>query len=138
SGATMRRCCPRMVVWMPLTSGRPLQPRAAQAQPEQSEERCREEEAAVPLVVMSGAAGFVDLALLQRVEHRVQAALERFLVGGGIVRAAGHLGDLLQQLRVHVDLDRLVGGAAEEIGAGRVGDAPALADEDGEYFDAQL
>ena len=68
----------------------------------------------------------------------MQAALERFLVGGGVVRAAGHLRDLLQQLGVHVDLDRLVGGAAEEIGAGRVGHPAALADQDRVDLDADL
>src|SRR6266851_9060478 len=78
--------------WMPgagcwplaagCSSRRPRQARAAQGEPEQPEERRWQEEARVPLVVAGGAARLVDLALLQRVEHRVQAALQRLLVGG--------------------------------------------------------
>src|SRR5438105_10035495 len=112
SGVTMRKCSPSSVVWMPVISRRSRQSRAAQGQPKQAEERGRQEEARVPLVVAGRSAGFVDLALLEGVEHRVQAVLERLLVGRGVVRAARDLRDLLQRLGGHVDLDRLVRVAA--------------------------
>src|SRR5436190_15318376 len=138
SGVRMRTCWPSTVVWMPVMLRRPLQPCAPQRDPEQAEESGRGEEARVPLVVVPAAAGVVDLALLQAVEHGEEPLLEGLLVGCRRERAAGRRRDLLEQLRIHVDLDRLVGGAAEEIGAGRVGDAAALADEDGEDLDAEV
>src|SRR5207253_6513647 len=77
-----RRCAGAApAAWSGSRSRRTLHARAAQRQPEQPEERRRQEEARVPLVVARDAARLVDLALLERVEHLVQPALERFLVG---------------------------------------------------------
>src|SRR6267378_6969253 len=102
------------------------------------EERGRQEEPRVPLVVPGASTRIVDLALLQAVEDRQKAALQGLLVRRRGKRPAGHAGDLLEQVRVDVDLHRLVRGAAEQVGAGRVGNAAALADQDGEDLDAQV
>src|SRR6059058_88884 len=161
-GDTIRRCCPSNVVWMPVMvnsgtqyvflrshlpgntycvpefSWGPLKAGAAQGEAEQAEQCGRQEEARVPLVVPGRAGGLVDLALLQRVEHRAQAVFQRLLVGRCVVRAAGDARDLLEQVGIDVDLDRLVRGAPEQIGSGRVGHTAALADQDRVHLDAQI
>src|SRR6267143_601489 len=138
SGVRIRTCCPSRVVWIPVMLRRPLQARPAQHHAHQPEERGRQEEPRVPLVVPGASTRIVDLALLQAVEDRQKAALQGLLVRRRGESPAGHAGDLLEQVRVDVDLDRLVRGAAEQVGAGRVGNAAALADQDGEDLDAQI
>src|SRR5207248_10832236 len=104
--------------WSGSPSWRPLHARAAQGDAEKPEERRRHEEARVPLVVAGASSHVVDLALLQAVEHVAEASLQRFLVGRRVIGATGEVGDLLEQLGIDVERNRLVRGAGAELGPG--------------------
>src|SRR5262249_27098714 len=100
---------------MPSRSREHPEERGAEQQLEPRAEEGREEERGKLLAVVGAGPALQQLALVQPVEDAVETRPERLAVGGAVVLAAGHLGDLLEECRVDRDLQIPVARVSEEV-----------------------